>query len=54
MKAFETPVVEVKKFSVEDICAESSVIVTDAPTEAPTPAPTPACPENTALPCIGD
>lgn len=50
MKAFETPVVEVKKFSVEDICSESSVIVTDAPT----PAPTPACPENTALPCIGD
>ena len=49
MKAFETPVVEVKKFSVEDICSESN-IVTDAPTEVPTP----ACPENTALPCIGD
>lgn len=42
---FETPVVEIKKFDVEDILTTSGEAV--APEEPP-------CPENTALPCVGD
>ena len=47
MKAFETPVVDVKKFDVVD------VLTTSGETEATEPSSIP-CPENTLTPCFDD
>lgn len=47
MKAFETPVVDVKKFDVVD------VLTTSGETE-PTEPSSSACPENTLTPCFDD
>lgn len=48
MKTFETPYVDVKKFSVMDILTTSEV------SEEETEVPTTVCLENNSLPCVGD